>query len=512
MRLSRDSLYGWGVCRIPMPRSAVDRFSDRRHDRRRIPFLDRRQRQQQRDELAGIVRLFWSDLPWGRLLVATASVALLLLLFGRFVSPPVVDEAVVTPVEISVSLTPEPLPDVVPPEIEPMLSPHEPSPVVPPEATPSVVEALPTPEVVTPSVVATPTLPPPPQPVRTMEESLPVPKPKRRYEAAPAQASPTLRPESSSPVQTHDSLDLDGPQGMKSYQTRQVQSAALVEDVSALSTGDVAVDLGSTQLKPRPTSTRSAVTAGLPSESASFTPVSNGPELSAGPSLRTVRSGRRSVAPQLTDSAPMVPQGGGEIDLTPRRSLDRPVSGVRPVAPSALPSSPRADMSISARQEASLGSGPQLARPVNSRPVLAAAALPHEATGSFAATSSIEPQLGRGVTLDKRHTSTVSTTDPLQGGETTLTLSSGQEIEVKDLVDLKTMHECSGGDDEIGLKGSLAAKLQRDGDCSHHDGTIFLFLRPESAYSIEVRLFNPAGLPYRDRCEGYRKALECVTR
>ena len=65
----KESLYGWGVCDITMPRAASDIFSDRRKRVVRIFFSDRRKADVQYGILSSISAIIIHDFPWIQSLV-----------------------------------------------------------------------------------------------------------------------------------------------------------------------------------------------------------------------------------------------------------------------------------------------------------------------------------------------------------------------------------------------------------------------------------------------------------
>ncbi len=72
MMFLKESLYGWGVCDIPMPRATYDIFSDRRKKSILLHFLpDRRNPAVKHDTLLNISRIFIHDVPYLHLLIVS---------------------------------------------------------------------------------------------------------------------------------------------------------------------------------------------------------------------------------------------------------------------------------------------------------------------------------------------------------------------------------------------------------------------------------------------------------
>ena len=64
MMFLKESLYGWGVCNIPMPRATLDVLWDRRKKRAQISSLERRRQSERPGILASISGVLVHDVPW----------------------------------------------------------------------------------------------------------------------------------------------------------------------------------------------------------------------------------------------------------------------------------------------------------------------------------------------------------------------------------------------------------------------------------------------------------------
>jgi len=64
MMFLKESLYGWGVCNIPMPRATLDVLWDRRKKRARVASLERRRQSERPGILASISGVLVHDVPW----------------------------------------------------------------------------------------------------------------------------------------------------------------------------------------------------------------------------------------------------------------------------------------------------------------------------------------------------------------------------------------------------------------------------------------------------------------
>ncbi len=111
MIIFEESLYGWGVCNIPMPRSSFDIFLDRRKKDGRRSIFERNRQSELPGILSSISGIVANDVPW--LQTATLSfLALLSILLAFFLSnilPEIVEEEPPEPIEITIELAREPI-------------------------------------------------------------------------------------------------------------------------------------------------------------------------------------------------------------------------------------------------------------------------------------------------------------------------------------------------------------------------------------------------------------------
>ncbi len=106
--LLSESLYGWGVCDIPMPRSASDIFSDRRKKKVRSVAQDRR-KHYQKGILIFLFRALEHDVPWLQsvlaIILSILSVVLVYLI-SNFL-PDFAEKEIPAPVEIEIKVIEE---------------------------------------------------------------------------------------------------------------------------------------------------------------------------------------------------------------------------------------------------------------------------------------------------------------------------------------------------------------------------------------------------------------------
>jgi len=113
--LLKESLYGWGVCDIPMPRSAHDIFADRRKKNNR--HLNHRSPEQP-GILAFISGLFIHDVPWLQILLQSIMALLCIVfifLFSKMI-PVFQDNQIPQPVDIMIKV----IEDIAPPKAPPV--------------------------------------------------------------------------------------------------------------------------------------------------------------------------------------------------------------------------------------------------------------------------------------------------------------------------------------------------------------------------------------------------------
>jgi len=106
MMFLKESLYGWGVCNIPMPRATLDVLWDRRKKRARISSLERRRQSDRPGILASISGVLVHDFPWSQTL-ALSVFALLSIAFIFLMSrmlPEFPEKEILEPVDIMIKL------------------------------------------------------------------------------------------------------------------------------------------------------------------------------------------------------------------------------------------------------------------------------------------------------------------------------------------------------------------------------------------------------------------------
>jgi hypothetical protein len=80
------------------------------------------------------------------------------------------------------------------------------------------------------------------------------------------------------------------------------------------------------------------------------------------------------------------------------------------------------------------------------------------------------------------------------------------EVDPSKLIGLKEFNVCTDPEEEFRLRTQLAVRL--DGPFWIQTGRVLLFFKhPESGYTMQIRIYNPYGRIFRDRCELLQLAL-----
>lgn len=98
----KESLYGWGVCNIPMSRSVQDIFTDRRKQALRILFPDRRRQAITPGIISNFAGLLIRDVPWFSVLLT--NLFLLLSIFSIFLVSNVIPDLADKPASKAVNI------------------------------------------------------------------------------------------------------------------------------------------------------------------------------------------------------------------------------------------------------------------------------------------------------------------------------------------------------------------------------------------------------------------------
>jgi len=111
MEFGKESLYGWGVCQVPMHRACNDIYADRRSGECQVDFPDRRTNQLLRPFAVLFAAILREDFPVMQTFLVVFVAILMLLIFGLVILPvsPLVETLVPEPIEIVTRMLEEPL-------------------------------------------------------------------------------------------------------------------------------------------------------------------------------------------------------------------------------------------------------------------------------------------------------------------------------------------------------------------------------------------------------------------
>lgn len=447
MPFDRDSLYGWGICRVPMPRANRDIFGDGRAGAPKLPEAERFF-QPFYAIWGGLIR---RDFPARRLLavVSTALGAVVLFSLSSLLIPQILEETAPKPVEIVARLMEEPLqvPAAVP---RPQLAGKKPA-----------LAPRPLPELTKREIVAVPVQSKPPAAPasrkiavdRTREIELLAPGEmlrnfdlsSERSDALPKtasrsdafyDASPEENPSGATAVTKNYRIEKGGGAGGVLPQGRVFVSAAAGTTVDLPSVRGIKHHFG------RP---RSQGDGGAPVSGRSFSPDAPSGEVSIG---HTGKVGRTYQVAGGT--------AGGTSGM-PGNSLK---FGIGPWGRSNEP-----DVEI---------------------PV---------AGGSGARTPSGISQIVESAAAPKREKASFVT--GIDAGSPDPSL----------LVSLNQLRACVDQSEEDRLRTRLATMLETEGRC-RTGNMIFFFKYPQDGWTMQVSLYNP--IEFADKCSALLAAIECI--
>ncbi len=109
MIFQQESLYGWGVCCIPMPRSTQDILSDRRKRVNKGIYRERRRNAERQSALKIVSGLLAHDVHWPRtfLTISVSALSVILVFLSSFLIPVLPEPKRAEPVEIEISVKKE---------------------------------------------------------------------------------------------------------------------------------------------------------------------------------------------------------------------------------------------------------------------------------------------------------------------------------------------------------------------------------------------------------------------
>jgi len=461
MIFSRESLYGWGVCDIPMPRLARGRGKGRQERRLFRDFLTILRRDF--DPVTGVVMLLLLLLFFGGVYVLSSHL-------------PVVDkEEPRQTVDVMVRLLEEP----------PLVSPPPP----PPVESVEIVEEVPPPLA---SLPVPEELPPPP-PQRVVQ-----PEPHKVELPSSPEIDLPLPSEASKPLQRSKRETLSEPERLPAFSDRSASPA----------------DLG-VPSRPVESLPRKKAKTSLSMEQNVFTPEKTPSDIALAPVALPSKADR--VASATLHPIPGRDKG---IDLGERNqvSLDRATSlSARDSSPRSrnemqlASSAPSYELSHSSRQvDLNPSKAERTYEKEKNRPG-ASPSMPVDAAPVFSSSSK-----GETLPLLSGAAPSVKTAGkPLP--DTFLTLPEGKPFDPSSLgaldpallVKFSDLQTCLDPGAEMSLKSRLASLVVSD-SAFKDEGLVFYIQNPRTAYDIRVDVYNYGSLKLGDRCAVLMRAISCV--
>lgn len=450
MPFSRDSLYGWGGCRVPMPRASRDIFGEALAEESSLPAADPRQEEFFQPFSAIWAGLIRRDFP-ARTSLAVASTALaaiVLFSLSSLLIPRFLEDAFTEPVEILARFMEEP-PQVPPAVPRPRLAREKPA------LKPQPLPALPKRENVAVPVQEKPQSVPTSRKIavhRTKEIALAAPgELPRSYDLTPEH--PEALPETASRSKAFDDarsaenlggatavaknfrIKKDNGAGGILPQGRVFVSAAAGTMINLPSAKGIEHDFG------RP---RSQGDGGAPVSGRSFSPDAPSGEAAIGRVGQVART--YQVSGYSSCGIAAIPGNSREFGTGPGRSNE-----------------PDVDISLAG------GSGPHTS----------------SATSQAMQTSAA----------------------PKGGNVSFVTGIDAGSLDPALLVNLNQLGACVDQSEEDRLRTRLATMLDKEGHC-RTGNMIFIFKYPQDGWTMQVSLYNP--VDFADKCSALQAAIECI--
>jgi len=491
MMFLNESLYGWGVCNIPMPRSSYDIFSDRRKKNGRVSIFSKHRQSELPGILTSISGLFAHDVPWFQT-VTVCVFGLLSIVFILLISkmlPEFVQKEMPEPIEIIIQTIKEPpkkikapVPDVPKPIIEKKVIEE----ITPPK---SVVKVRPERE--KPQYVV-------------KKEPLPEVKPK----PVPEETIPAIR------IQPR--IKKKAPEQKKMYvpQITSLEKMAQPEDLNVSVPADRKERYNN---KERPPKENEPEPSDRLTDFVSKDPVD--------PSIAvTAQVAQKNYRAEVERRDVMVPSEGSEPLLMTTRAPDEPISSAKPTQREYKDQERKQSMTVLTDT-----SGPILTVLDNPDPTISPVErtqknytatdeardvkLPLDETGSLL------PQPDVSATeVDTINRSQKNYEADMLDSQKPKTAESKfisfdhiiiSEIDPSQLISLRELAVCADPEQEFRLRTKLAVLLQEPTRCESK-GVLLFFKYPESGYTIRVEIYNPGGVVLEDRCSVLQLAVECI--
>ena len=475
MEFGKESLYGWGVCQVPMPRAQNDIYADRRSTQQSVAFPDRRTNRFFRPFATIFAAIIREDLPAMQTVFVVLVAILMLLIFGLHTRPlpPLVEPPVPEPIEIVIRMLEEPA-------VEPLVV-IEPVKVKPqPEPLPVKVKPLEQPKPIVKKVQVKPkkilSLPPArilPKPRKVQEKVVlpvekPLPMPKKTVTlAVPVRQAPVLHTPAPS-------------RRAKKYTVASTPQPRLV--------------------------TESPVLGRRSQDSLVVTPKASA---IVDYSLKPSTSGQQALA-QAKQFAPMAP--GTTVDLPSTSSSRSDFSMPRSQGGHAVARAGRSFAPEPGQSPVDIAAVGKVGGSYTASSSPTAAPLVSGSVGDFpgpAATSSIQLPTASGHGVAAVSNSVDSATGSGPPDSSVNFVGEGEAGADPNLfISVNQLGACVDQSEEDRLRTELAIRLDKGGvfPCGEMK---FHIKYVETGQTVEVRIYNPRD--FADKCAALLSAIECIT-
>jgi len=513
MIIFEESLYGWGVCNIPMPRSAFDIFADRRKRNGRLSIFERRRQTELPGIMSSISGFLTNDVPWSQTvtLIFSALLAIIFVFLLSSMVPEFVEEELPEPIEITIELAREPIRKSAPPVMavsKPLVKERPRTEINPFEIKAKPLPKEPVHEEILPQFKIKPRTKKPLRPqetlipqVSTLEKttqtedvnvSVSVVK-KEKYDRAnmdrPREKELQLDSSSgfiSKRPKDPSVIDIERKTPQKNYKvTNNNKDMVLPASKTALTstTADVQIvaDLSAKQFKKNYTINKKDPSMTVAPE--------NTKALLAQPDVPSARISpatdlKKNYSAEIKDRSKVVLSDTSEPILKQQDVSD---ATIIPVAD--MQKNYKVDTEKQAVTIPSAGDNSLLTR----QDVVEATFDPLEKSQKNYDIGDLNPNM-------------VKTNDNQSISFDNVEM---EDIDPSHLISLRHLAVCADPEEEFHHRTKLATLLREPVKCEAN-GMLLFFKYPESAYTLRVEIYNPGGIVLKDRCSVLRLAVECV--
>jgi len=486
-----ESLYGWGVCNIPMPRSSYDIFSDRRKKNGRVSIFGKRRQSELPGILTSISGLMTHDIPWFQT-VTVCIFALLSIVFILLISkmlPEFVEKEMPEPIEIIIQTIKEPQKKIEAP------IPEMPKPII----KKKVIE-----EIIPPKSVVK---------VRPVKE-----KPRDVVKKQPLpEVKPKPVPEETIPaIRIQPRITKKAPDQKKMYvpQITSLEKVAQPEDFNVSVSEDRKERYNIEERPPKENEQQPL------NRSTAF--VSKHP---VDPSIAvTAQVAQKNYRAEVERRDIMVPSGGSEPLLMTTRAPDEPISSVTPTQrdynnlekeqPMAVPTDTSVPiLPVLDNPDPTILPVEGIQRNYEAADEDRDVKLPVDESGSLLPLPNV-PVTEVGAINRAQKNYEVGMLDSQKPDTAESKTISFDNIAISDidpshLISLKELAVCTDPEEEYRLRTKLAVLLSEPTTCESN-GILLFFKYPKSGYTIRVKIYNPGGVVLEDRCSVLQLAVECI--